>query len=1377
MNRTVNLRAFLILAVSIPALLVGVHFLHAFQMRRGAADLLARADQAEAEGRPAETRELLHDYLKLEPDHVKEQVRYGHSLKEAARNRDEYVQAYKALKRALELDPEQADLRREVASLAADLGLFSEAKENAEALRAKFPEDGQAECVLGRYAAVAGQPDEAVRWFEAAERHAPQREDAYLHHARILREKRSAAAADEVIRRMVAANPASVPARLAAARYFTHRALWEDAAREVAFVVGKPGADSADVYVLAAAVDEARSRPDPARGRITEGLRKHPAEPTLNLAAARYDLLAGKRDDALVSLKKVADAADVPPSQLVNLGDLYLDLDDVKSAEAVAERLNAAKIPNAARLQARLRIRKGEWGEARVLLEHLRGAALPPVEARQVEYLLASCYERLDDPEAALTAYRRALQFDPSWLPACRGEIAVLLSLGRWDDAELAYRKALPLRPELSLGFAQLLLTRQLRRPAGERQWAAFEAVMARLPEAQAKSPEARRFRAEYLSATGKADDARRKLEAQRDEHPEQVGNWLALARYALLQGDHKGAGQVLSEAETRLGRDPSLVLARIELVLRGDPGEAKKALAGIEPAVEKLTGEDQLRVLRGLAEAYFNRGDQQRAVALWRRIVEKVPQDLDVRLRLLEMAYRAGDTDAMGQQLAELRKIEGPGGSLTAWGDAARRVLLAEKGDKSQLAEAHRRLNDARNHRPRWSPIPLLEARMAILEGNADKAADQFLQAVRFGDRDPAVIRTAVDGLYHRRRYAEARDLLRDCADQTLATPDLGRRAAELTLLQADGEGSRRQALEQARKTVSSDSKDPRDYQWLAQIARAAGENAEAEKLLRKALSLSDKSPDLWLSLISLLAPVDAKKAEAALGEARGKLSADDAPFVLGAAYEVLGQADKAREQYDGLLTAKPSDPAALQVAADFYSRRGPLAKAESCLRRLLDPAVKVPDAVRSAARRELAVTVAAPGSYAKFKEALELLDAAAQPPSREDQLTRALLFASRPEKRREARALLEKLAKESPLPADAQFLQIRLADADGDTARADDRMLSLLGTDGKNPAVIAWHVQSLIRRGQLQSARPWLDALRTLEPDSLRTVTLLARVAADDGHKEEAARLLTDFLAKHPERRLNVAGALEEVGATAEAEKLLREEARGARPEGVLVLAEYLSRHQQLAEALTLCAGAWKTCPPNVVAAASLSAVRAGNGGSAEMAALADRFAAESARHPDSLELLQARAELAELRGRFDEALALYKDILDRNRDFVPALNNRAWLLALKDAPGEEAKSLIGRVLDRTGPIANYLDTRAMAHLAAGETSPAVADMEEAIRQEPAAPYYLHLAQARLQAGDRTAAVTALQEGKKRGLRPEIVHPLEQDRCRRMLAELDKQ
>jgi tetratricopeptide (TPR) repeat protein len=1377
MNRTVNIRALLILGLGIPAFFVCVHFLHAFQVGRGASDFLEQADRAAAAGRSEEEQKFLRDYLGLRPDDAKMQARYGHSLKESVHSREEARKAYQALARAVQLDHSLSEVRREAATMAVESGLFIEAREHAQALKQEFPDDGEADCLLGRCAEATRQYDEAIKYYQAAEKHAPAQELAFIRHAIVLRDrKKTATEADEIVRRLSEKNPASIAARLAAGRYFVRYGLWADADRELAFVTGSPGADAADVYLMAAGVDDALGRAAPARERVKEGLHKHPGDALLSLAGARLDIRAGRPDDARKALHAVTEAENATPQQLASAGELYLDLDDVDAARAVAERLSAKKGPNAARIDARLHIRKGEFGEARVILERLRTENLPPSDARQVEVLLGSCYERLNDPEAALAAYRRALRFDPNWSPACRGELSALLSLGNLDEAELAYRRLAATDANMNLGLAQLLLARQLRRPAKERQWKGVEAALASLPEATAHSVDAEKVRADLFAATGKSDDARQLLEKERKQDPLKVRPWLALARFSAQQGDLKGSREILREAEKKRGPDAALTLAQIELALREEPAAARKELAALEQTLDTFVGIDQLRVLRGLAEAYYRRGDPKKGIALWEQAAERAPQDLEVHLRLLEMAYRSGDAPAMEKQTEAIRNLEGTGGGLAAWGEAARRLVLAEKGDKSQLPEVHRRLDEARARRPRWAPVALLDARLAVLEGDFDRASDQYVQAVRLGEREPDIIRAAVDGLYRRRRYSQARDLLQECAEQTLSTPDLGRRAAELTLLQAGTEGpGKRQALEQARQAIPTDSKDPRDYQWLAQVARAADEPAEAEKMLRKALSLSDKSPGTWLALIQLLSTLDLKKAEAALDEANGKLSAEEKPFVLAPAYEMIGQFDKARQQYESLLAQRPSDVVALQVVADFYSRRGPVPKAEAALRRLLDPAVKVNDFARSAARRELALLLVRTGTYAKFREALALLTDGVRQPTREDEIAHAVILATRPERRREARSLLEKLAKEGPLSAETQFILVQLMEADGDLARADDIILNLLGTDGRNPAIISYHLQSLLRRGQAQTAQPWVDALRSVEPDSIRTAALSARVAAKAGRLDEAVRQLLEYAKKHSERRISVASILEDSGALTDAERLLRETANGNRPEGKLALAEYLGRHKQVSEALAIANAARENCPPEIVAASSLAAARAGGANATELSALADRLEADSKKLPDSVALLQARAELEEIRGRFDEALALYQDVLRRNPEYVPSLNNRAWLLALKAVPGEEAIQLIDRVINREGPLANYLDTRAVAYLAAGQTAQAITDMEEAIRQDPAGPYYFHLADARLRSGDRSGAIAALREGKKHGLRPETVHALERDKCQQMLSELE--
>jgi tetratricopeptide (TPR) repeat protein len=268
-----------------------------------------------------------------------------------------------------------------------------------------------------------------------------------------------------------------------------------------------------------------------------------------------------------------------------------------------------------------------------------------------------------------------------------------------------------------------------------------------------------------------------------------------------------------------------------------------------------------------------------------------------------------------------------------------------------------------------------------------------------------------------------------------------------------------------------------------------------------------------------------------------------------------------------------------------------------------------------------------------------------------------------------------------------------------------------------------------------------------------------------------------LVEFAKKHPEQRRQTATVLEEIDALGPAEQLFREDMTDPQSEAALALAEFLARHGRVSEGLALCEGAWKKCKPELVAASSLYVARTGGARTTELQALKTRLEAAAAQKPDSTPLAQARAELAELRGSYEESLVLYQDLLRRNSDYIPALNNRAWLLALGHDRGPEALRLINRVIELTGPVANYLDTRAIVYLAAGQPALAIADMEEAIRQSPVAPFYLHLADARLSAGDRTGAVAALREAKNRGLSVESVHPLERDRSKQLLTELEKQ
>src|SRR5262249_30711997 len=120
--------------------------------------------------------------------------------------------------------------------------------------------------------------------------------------------------------------------------------------------------------------------------------------------------------------------------------------------------------------------------------------------------------------------------------------------------------------------------------------------------------------------------------------------------------------------------------------------------------------------------------------------------------------------------------------------------------------------------------------------------------------------------------------------------------------------------------------------------------------------------------------------------------------------------------------------------------------------------------------------------------------------------------------------------------------------------------------------------------------------------------------------------------------------------------------------------------------------------------------------------------------------------------------------------------ALNNLAYLLAMKEGETAEALGLVERALEQAGPQAELLDTRAVVRLAAKEPSLAVKDLQQALAQAPSAALYFHLAQAHHAAGDWPAATEALRQGTRAGLRETDLHPLERPALARLTRQLER-
>src|SRR5262249_39043502 len=145
---------------------------------------------------------------------------------------------------------------------------------------------------------------------------------------------------------------------------------------------------------------------------------------------------------------------------------------------------------------------------------------------------------------------------------------------------------------------------------------------------------------------------------------------------------------------------------------------------------------------------------------------------------------------------------------------------------------------------------------------------------------------------------------------------------------------------------------------------------------------------------------------------KAQVRLAADKAALALAPTYEALGKLELAEKNYQATLAVNPANPAALNNLAGFYTRTGKSVKAEPILRKILMVETKAPKAMAASARRSLALILAARGDVGRFQDALKLLDEnTKEGHNAADHLTRALVMASRPDKRPDAIQLLQNM------------------------------------------------------------------------------------------------------------------------------------------------------------------------------------------------------------------------------------------------------------------------------------------------------------------------------------------------------------------------------
>ena len=108
---------------------------------------------------------------------------------------------------------------------------------------------------------------------------------------------------------------------------------------------------------------------------------------------------------------------------------------------------------------------------------------------------------------------------------------------------------------------------------------------------------------------------------------------------------------------------------------------------------------------------------------------------------------------------------------------------------------------------------------------------------------------------------------------------------------------------------------------------------------------------------------------------------------------------------------------------------------------------------------------------------------------------------------------------------------------------------------------------------------------------------------------------------------------------------------------------------------------------------------------------------FVEEDRNDPQSMVYQIGLGNLYERLGQDQKAEDYYRAVIKSNDRDGDASNNLAWLMALRGGNWNVALDLINHAIKIKGPIPDYLDTRAVVYLSAGEGQRAIEDLKAAI------------------------------------------------------------
>jgi tetratricopeptide (TPR) repeat protein len=1384
----VNWKALTLVVVGLILIVPGILGLKAWQDRNGRSTLLGEArKQRDVAKRPDLALGYFNRYLELAPDDLDALDQRSRLLAETAREPTALataIQAHVALLGKPPGGPPRGPARKRLAELYLRSAQFRAAEQAArDYLRLDDANDASIHRLLARSLEGSGRLGDvkaleaAVAEYEAAEAIKPG-DVASAERLAVLYFDKFAdrAKATQVLDTLLKHHPNSTEARLARSRYFAETG---DIQASTAEIEAALRLDSKDVATRLTAAEAATRRGDPGAARLHLAAIQppRPDDIRVKIIEGLIELDDRKTDEAIKNWRAGLILAGGSDAELTwRLAHVLIQLGRVREAEPLLSqyrRLTGGEEPPAAYryLVGLAFLKSGRIADAITELEAIRYKLDKGLEG-QLYLALGQAYETSQEPTKAADAYTRSSNATGAgsapWLALAR------LQANSRPGEELATleRGIATIGPDAQLlgELARAQWRKQFVLPKEKRNWADLDQVLEQGKKVAPESVELALVQADYRASLGRQEDGLALLEAATKQVPNSMALWMAQIESLARLGRIDEAIERLDRATASAGEQASFRIARARYALR--KGEVKVARAALVEGLDRVPTEQKPALCKALGEFHQTQGDRAASRLAFLQWATLRPDAIDPHLALLNLAIEAGDLRSIDAEVDALKAIGGP--RSIYWKIARAEGLLYQRTGvalpAANLEEAARLVEEIKTSTPRQPAGLLLEARLMEYQGRHDSAIGAYEKALDL-KAGTLALKPMVALLARLGRYDELESLRTRVGG---FPPEVERMAGALVLRQ----GTPEKAEELARRMVAGDPLGLDARVWQARVLGELGKTDEAERSIRQ---LVDRRPDLaapWVQLLMFqVSRKDFAKASATIEQMKARVKADRPELLWALCYRVANLRSQADPAFAEALRAHPDEIPTLQSAIDYYEATGRPERAEPLLRR----ALKVNPGL-DWVRRRLALNLAGrPGNPDSWQESLRLAgegsDGSDMP---DDRLTRAVVLSLGPEpRRREAVAILEKLAVEMPESARIQESLARALLGIGETSKAREHATRAAAGVTPSPESIRLAVALDLTVKDVDAATRHLARLDATGSDDSSTLELRARVLKAQGKPKEAVASLEKAFenARRSPGALDFGRALIRLMTALDepeaAERMARKAAElGA--SGPITLAEFLGSRGRFDEALVVYESVARDRSTAKDAARSALAL-ASMTHDTRWCDLADRLIDRATTiEPDDTELAYARASLRHLQGKLEEAVKLYDELAARAPANLLFLNNCAWILSEELGRPLEGLQRIEALIAKSGGQPHTLDTRGVIQLRLGRNDLAIRDLETAAGSIPSGPICYHLARAYIAAGRPDDAAKTLAKAKAAGLNADQLQPTERNELSRIMASL---